>query len=353
MKSKIWSLILVLMLLPMASIFSACKKEDNSDLSLLDDTFYNIASENNNIKIVDDKLLFDFSSHEKMANLVDTTAPYSELQKYVEVYNNLMTFTFSYIDNCSINSKAITKDVKDQIESDVHEFSKAIKNVNEKFNMLSEIVIVSENDTLNNACVGRFENLLNSYQTLFQTAINLNSSLNDLYFNKIVNNSNPDVYSVGEVKLNPGDVISKLESRVKSQISCLTESFVEMYIDENLSNAIANQTLTMDLIFKEYKTNIDNIVIYQDINEEELIEQANTNKKAFYNLAVKAQNIQSTQNNNRGKFIVACNAIEYTTIKNNSNATAYQKMCVSIIEENEKMLKEYNDVLLAMIKIGT
>ena len=69
-------------------------------------------------------------------------------------------------------------------------------------------------------------------------------------------------------------------------------------------------------------------------------------------ITVQAQNLQATQNNNRQKFITACNAIEYARVKNNENASAYQKMCARIIEANEELLIEYNSVLHLMVNIG-
>lgn len=352
MKNKILSLILVLMLLPMASLFSACKKQDETDLTMLDDNFYNIANENNNIKVENGKLFFDYSSHEKMSALVASTEPYSELNKYNEIYENLMSFTCSYIDNCSIKDKVITKEVKEDVENDLNEFSKAMQNVNANINTFSEIVIVAEADVTNYACVAGFENLLNSYYNLFQTSINLNNSLNDLYFNKIVNNSNPDIYSEGVNNFNSSLVISKLESRIKSQISSLTESFVEMYVDGGLAERIAKKEATFDLNYNDYKNNVKLMLDNQDVNEDHLTDRVNANKTAFYNLAVKAQNIQATQNNNRQKFITACNGIEYALVNGSTQATEYQKLCARIIEENQEMIAEYNSVLNSMINIG-
>ena len=58
------------MLLPIASFFSACKKNNKNDLTALKTDFYNIAEENNNIKLVDGKLIFDYSAHSNLQEII-------------------------------------------------------------------------------------------------------------------------------------------------------------------------------------------------------------------------------------------------------------------------------------------
>ena len=356
MKKKILSLILVLMLLPFASLFVACGKENVTDLSGLDNEFNKIVTENNNISEVDGKFIFDYSVHDNLANIINENSPYNELNNYNYVFDNLMSFSFSYIDECSIKDKDITEDIKNEVESNLADLKRSINNVNESVNMFAEMVIVANGEEITSpACILRFENLLVSYNTMFEKAINFSNSLSNLYFNHILKGGNPNVYGLGLDNFDANIVVNKFRSRAAYQLSNLSQSFVEMYVEGNLSRKIANKETTLDLTKYNYKSNIEAIVNAVGSNFEENIaaEKANneTNKFKFFELSVQSQNIQATLNNDRNKFVTACNDIDYVEVKNDETANAHDKMCVSIIEENYNLICNYNAVLAEMLQI--
>ena len=351
MKKKILSLILVLMLIPFASLFSACGKDKAQDMTKLNDNFYNIANVNNNIKLQNGKMIIDFSSHSNLDNFIQTNQPYDELVDYNYVFDNLMSFSFSHIDVCSVKSKSITKEIKKDVEADLADFTKTINDVNENINIFAESVLTIKDETV---CLTRFNNLLDAYEDMFQSAINFNSSLSDLYFDHILNDSNPDVFSVGVENFDANMVVNKLESRIKYQLSCLSQSFVEMYVDGSLADRVTNGE-DFDLDRYDYKSNVNSIAINQDFDEKVAAEKANheNNKERFYELSVQAQNIQATLKNDKNKFVTASNEIEYSAVVGNVSATPYEKMCANIIEGNYDLTCNYNDVLAEMIKIIT
>ena len=69
MKRKILSLILVLMLLPLASVFVACSKEKSYNLNNLKTDFNKIDEENDNIVFKDKQILFTYSENVKTENI--------------------------------------------------------------------------------------------------------------------------------------------------------------------------------------------------------------------------------------------------------------------------------------------
>ncbi len=352
MKRKILSLILVLMLLPLASLFSACGKNDGYNLNALDEDYREIAEENNNIILnADGSFSFDYQDKD-LKRIINETAPYNQLLKYNDVLYNLMAFANEYIDECANNSGTSNVQIKNQVQEDLKELKHSINDVNENINMLAEM-IVKESDANAGACLSRFETVLYTYESVFQNAISFSTSLSDLYFNYILNEGNPNVYSNGFENFDSAVVVNKLRSRVYFQKSNLSQCFVEMYIYENLAHEVAFSLTTFDLNKYSYLANVN--LINKSFEEATAIQVANNpaNKEKFYDLAVRAQNLQATLRNDQSKFVKACNDIEYSYVKDSADATAHQLMCAQIIEANNSLVSTYNSVLAEMLTIVT
>ena len=75
------------MLLPIASLFSACDK-DGYNLNNLNTSFKEIVTENENLKQSGKGFEFDYSNHEKLNTAINDTVPYRELKDYNYVFNN-------------------------------------------------------------------------------------------------------------------------------------------------------------------------------------------------------------------------------------------------------------------------
>ena len=147
-------------------------------------------------------------------------------------------------------------------------------------------------------------------------------------------------------------VVSKFESRIKYQLSNLSQNFVKMYISGDFAQKIVNSETTFNLNEHQYATNVE--ALDKELESVQVAtEKANhtDNKLKFYNLAIQAQNIQETLNNDRDKFVEACNFVDYKQVKNDDSATAHEKMCVSIIESNYALVLAYNNVLTQMLDI--
>jgi len=71
----------------------------------------------------------------------------------------------------------------------------------------------------------------------------------------------------------------------------------------------------------------------------------------FYDLSIQAYNLQTILMNDNEKFLSASNAIDYLTAKANTDATAYDNMCVRVIEDYDYAISSYNTVLVDMIAL--
>ena len=86
MQKRIWSLILVLALIPAAFFFGACGKSTRNNLSTLDDQFYALATDYDNFVYEDGVLKISLSNHKNLKNVVSAS---SNQYKYI---NNIPIF---------------------------------------------------------------------------------------------------------------------------------------------------------------------------------------------------------------------------------------------------------------------
>ena len=117
MKKKILSLILVLMLLPIASILVGCDEDKGYNLNNLQNDFNLIVYENNNIAQKNDGIVFDYSNYAELKTTIENTQPYSYLSDYNFIFDNLMKFPCSYVGACSTNGAVKNTSLKNQIKN--------------------------------------------------------------------------------------------------------------------------------------------------------------------------------------------------------------------------------------------
>lgn len=351
MKKKILSLILVLMFLPLASIFAGCK-DKSYNLDNLSNDFNAIQTENANIQVKNGKFVFDYSMHPNLESVIDAHYPYSEIEYYNFVYENLMAFSFEYIDECSNNNITKDKNLKNALKSDLDNLKKSISDVNSSVNVLAEIVNVSYNDDIfTTACMSGLENLFISYEDLYKSASDFHNTLSNLYFNNAIRNANPNIVEIAIGDFDAAVVTNNLDARLKWQISNLSVCFVEMYIDGgNIAKNIIEEDGYFDADTFNYAENVTKIS--KVFNSQVAAEKANNaiNKNKYYALAIQAYNIQSAINNDTAKFVHACNDVRYAGL-NLGEANSNEKMCAGIIDSRNELLSNYNTVLIEMLKI--
>ena len=122
MKRKILSLILVLMLIPFASVFTACGKDEGYNLNNLFADFNQIGAENSHIELENKSVLISYEGYDELKEQVlDVTEPYTELEKYDFILNNIMAFSCECVSVCSNNELTTNVSLKNEIEANLTE----------------------------------------------------------------------------------------------------------------------------------------------------------------------------------------------------------------------------------------
>ena len=129
---------------------------------------------------------------------------------------------------------------------------------------------------------------------------------------------------------------------------------MEQYIcGGTLASDIASENSTVTLNLTTYKQNINIIKLSDATTEVQMAEKANNeiNKTNFYNLAIKAYNLQEILSNDASKYTTATKEISYLEVNADLKASNYEKMCVEIINGYQFVLEEYNNVLAEMVSM--
>lgn len=347
MKKRFLSLILILFLLPGAVIFSACSKGGGYNLSNLKEDFYSIASDKDDDSIVKigNSIKFQYSS--ELNNAIESNGAYANLKEYNNIYENIMCFSFNYVEVCSNNEIKIDKDVKNSLEDKLNELHSSIKSV-EVYTDSLETLLATENASTEN-CLNRYKTVLVSYEDLFEKASIFNAELNNIYFNYLISNSNPDITEVNAAVFDVSVIVSKLNARKCWQISNVASAYAEMFIcgSEVANNIIKGVNLNLNPTEFKYKDMVT--AINKSVNEAKAIEYAEGNKLEFYQAAQKAYVAQTILNNDNSKYVNACNKIDYAKAKldiDNQN-----NIDLKIIKDYSVVLVQYNAVMVEMLEI--
>lgn len=377
MKKKILSLILVLVFIPSIFMFAGCKDKGYQLVDLVKD-YQNIGSKCENIKVVDNKIVFDYGVHTKdetkyLTECVNEIAPYTEIADYNILLDNLMGFVYENIEVCSNANIEADVEVRNNLKFQLDELSTAVYEMDVHINHWAKIIEFNydkekKDDLINAQCLSRFKNVLTAYNTLFQKAIGFSNGLADLYYNYALNDANPKIDNVQLADFDASVIVSKLQGRVKYEISNLSQLFVEIYVDGNnlptelttpivLNEGEDNETIVFNT-FELNKTGFDyldkinnlNRIFADTFNAEQAVEKANANlnKQNFYNLAIKAYNLQNILENDNDMFVNACKKIQYSNIEIDN---VYEVQSKEIVDNYKKVVEEYYGVLASMLNI--
>lgn len=361
-RKSILCLILCLLLIPGALIFSACRDNGGYQLSNLSSDFKKIANQYENLNLTSDaKLEFDYSIYtyqgeQYFTNAINSTKPYNYIANfYNKLFDNSLSFVYEYIDICSTNELDVKKDKRELIEYNLQEFNSSVKTVSTNISLVAEIMRFNINDDiLDSTCMNRLKNLFDSYDNLFQSAYNLTRTLSDIYFNYALTNSNYDYSSVNLEQFDATSLTNNLKSKIKMQISNLTQSYIERYVKGGeLSSSFTNIDTNFgstDSNFDEYLLNVSTIDREFNSSIGESI-NFSASKQNFYEAAIKLYNLQTILNNEYEIYNQACNDIIYIKTVNDANASTYEKICARIIENHNYIIDEYTEVIKEMLSI--
>ena len=363
MKKRFLSLLLVLFLLPSIFLFGGCG-EEGYKLTNLEADYKKMVSNCDNITMQDNKIVFDYTNH-KLGNqeyLVEAinVAPYNQINNYNALFDNLMGFVYEYVDVCSNKNIDASNEIKNNLKQDLDNLSIAINDVDAYINQWAELIQFHYNDDITNEqCVARFKTLLASYNNLYQSAINFSNAVADLYYNYALNDSNPRIDNIELDKFDASVIISKLQGRVKYQVSNLSQVFVEKYIDgQDLETVITTKDEeygfvgVLDLNISAYLDKVNSIerVFGAGFDAETAVTIANgaSKKQDFYDYAIQAYNMQNILDNDNSMFISACNKVAYGKANLEFDDQAKYK---EIIDDYNAVVNNYNSVLVSMIDL--
>lgn len=372
MKKKILSLILVFMFVPAIFMFAGCK-DKGYKLTKLETDYNSIAESCTNVKIIDNKIVFDYDNYKIgstkfLSETINNVEPYTNLKQYNVLLDNLMGFVYEYIDVCSNKNIEASKAVRNNLKTEIDELSETIFDIDVYISQWAEVVEFNYNDDVTNSqCLSRYKTLLMGYNDLFQKAINFSNSLSSLYYNNALNDANPRIDNIAIEDFDSSVIISKLHGRVKYEISNLSQIFVEIYVDGNdlptslTTPIVVNEgeddeyvifnSLSLNQTNFDYLTKVNNLnrVFDVDFDAETAIEIANGSDKKvqFYNLSVEAYNMQNILDNDNDVFVFACEKVQYSRVDNLSEIE--QKQCKNIIDNYKFAVEKYYNILNSML----
>jgi len=343
---------------------SACSKGGGYNLKNLSKDFYSVTESKQDDAIVKsgNKIIFHYSNYvyngqTYLTDAVNTYEVYGNLKKYNNVYENILNFTFKYVEVCSNNDVKIDKDVKNSLENRMHELHSAMNDVSLCTDLFAGILKTTDNDKKisDTTCLTRYKNLLVSYEKLFEKASMFNYELSNIYFDYLLTNSNPNINDVDAANFNADVVVYALDARTSWQISNVSSVFAEMFlIKSNMAQNIVNGTnLNLNPIEFKYSDLIQNINL--NVNEEKSLEFLNKDgnesyKLQCYQVAKQLYNAQTIIYNDSDKYVTACVDVDYCNFKE-SEATNKELVSVEIIKDYSILLTQYNEVLKTMLDI--
>ncbi len=348
---KLFSLMLILLLLPCTFLVTGCG-DKGYKLSKVSPYITEMADKYQSVKMQDEKLVFTYEEYLKdedkyIENLINTTRPYSYLKDYNMLYDNLMDFTFTYLPKCANDNIEVDEVTRNKLEKSLKDFDQNLNWVDINTREWADNVKVASGDvTTSVICLSKFNDLLVSYEDLFDSANNINDIMADVYFDHALEDSNTNYHDMSFSNFDAGMVINKLDARIKYQKSVLTKLYIEMHLSgRNVSETLVAPSLdfgTLNLNAYGYSSNINKI--NRAYNIDNSITVAN-NKEEFYNVAIEMYNAQTIIADNEKAYNNASKNIVYTTDSIKANPTLKEEVNLDIIEHQYNVIIKYNAVL--------
>ncbi|MBR2969919.1 MAG: hypothetical protein IKC49_02570 [Clostridia bacterium] len=263
---KIVSLILLVLLMPCVMLFNGCgdkgyKLSNAPDKIASLDQFESVVVEDGVVKFNYDSFT---SGEQKIINdvLSLNIKPYTYLKDYNKLFNNLMTFTCAYLDECANDDIKVNKDLRNELKRNLEELEHDIANVNTATIGWSDALKVAD-DISGLVSLTKYKNLLTTYDDLFNSAANVANTVSNIYFEYVLNDANPNYYDISLAKFDAGMVANKLQARILDQISKITQVYIEKtFSDANLAEVLTDMTTSFgNLDLTQYNAKIMLLII--------------------------------------------------------------------------------------------
>lgn len=363
MKRKMWfTLLLCLLLIPGALIFTACGETEGYQLSELRSDFNAIVTKYDNVNLTsDERIEFDYSiytyqNEQYFTDLVNSSKPYSHLNNfYNKLFDNSLQFIYNYIDRCSTNELDVEREKKNELKTYLQEFDSALNDVSLNTSLVAEILRFNINGNMfNSVCMNRLKNLFDSYDDLYLSVYNITDCLSDIYFNYALSDYNFDFSSIDLDQFDANRVSNILDSKIQYNIVCLTRDYTERKVEGgSLSEKLTTDTNGFPTVgpdFEEYQIKVSQVdrtfsaTIGDEINY-------SVYKQDFFELSIKLYNLQTILNNNYDIYMQACQDVVYSRVASDINASDYESLCLNVIDNHSYIVDEYNAVLIDLLTI--
>lgn len=334
-------LLLVICMLPISAIFlTSCKKD--SDISTFYSSFESIADENKYLKRVPMlssysfnngwvKINFDYSKSPELSSLVDNPST-----KYYQIKH----FYQAELDNCLYavcsfgipisKSKEISQKECNALFDKLNDLKQEYSSMDYYFNILASSLKSTTNESINQTYLKK---LFDQYERTIEKASILSALVSQLYFNKVLTNSNPNFTRNSYENLTDSDLVTIIDYVRKRQyyyVSIYADIYNELYINGcDLGDKIINGLDTNSLIYTPYNY-ISGKTGFLPSSTDEL-EKARSNKKIIYENAVSLYHIQNQFEKDYKYFKQIKEEVVYTKV--NSTSSVYEKNCKALIDQ--------------------
>lgn len=363
MKRRIWlSLLLCLLLIPGATIFTACGDGEGYQLSELRTDFNEIVTKYDNVNLTsDNRIEFDYSiytyqNEQYFTDLVNSSRPYSHLNNfYNRLLDNSLQFVYNYIDRCSTNELDVEREKRNKMQFYLQSFDSALNDVSLNTSLVAEILRFNINGNMfNSVCMNRLKNLFDSYDNLYLAVYNITDCLSDIYFNYALSDYNFDFSSIKIDQFDANRVTNILDSKIQYNIVYLTRNYTE----RNVKGGSLSTTLTTDTNgfpevgynLQEYQQKVSQADrSFSDTIGDEI--NASALKQDFFEASIKLYNLQTILNNNYDIYIQTCEDVVYLRVAEDINASDYETLCLEVIDNYSYVVDEYNACLVDLLAI--
>lgn len=365
MKKKILYLILTIIMLPSIMIFTACKENSAYNLNKLVNDYLAIGENLEYINVSKNTsnvfdLSFDYSESVSLSNAVEEeSSMYYNLNNfYVNILDYTIDFTNEYIAICANNDKVNNDELKNSIKTNVDKLSSALMTLDSSLGDLISYTNYygeGQNSDINNSseCLNRLYKVFDCFDSVYKYAAKLSADLTNVYYNYILNDSNPDFTNLDINTFDATEAVSALKNRIAYLSSSLARNFVEKNVilaDSSWAfrNGEAEELLSS---FNEFKTNI--VSINRDISSfvGDTINNDAEKKSEFLKLSQQMYGIQSALDNDSTLYNSAYESINYVISNALVSISAYEAECVQIINNHTAILNSYSEVVNNMIDL--
>lgn len=370
MKKKILCLVLSLLILPCALLFTACKEESynlkdlNEDYVSIAEKYNAITIENNSLKL--DYSIFKLADGTQYVNETFKLAPYNVINNYNNILNNMLQIVADKINNCSIETEQINDQTKNDVKQKLNNLDAAFSSINvEVNNFANQIRLAQEIDDAetknteltkaNSVYLMSFKYLLNSYNNLFNATYYFSTAVANIHFTLANVESNDVFVNTPFNKEQLTKLLSMLDSRLKLQkANCSFVYVLENLIDNNFAKSV--ETLGAEAgsmpNYETYTTDIANITKEIDVSKEYIDAVEDEQLGNIFDKAAVVYNLQASLNISCEGFLKSLNDINYERILNNkSTASSYELSCLDIINNYISLIKANNTALKDLINL--